>query len=175
MASDDNPTEPAEKQEDTDDTTGPRARLERETSRAVAEFDEGIVDVLAWLLDTETRARIYVNLRQTPRMTSEEIAEATGLYPSTVREALAELAEDGTVDRTKRVSEGAGNNPYEYTAIAQSELIREVISDVQSELNTIFNLDSQLQDSTRECEEDGGPVTILLDSSDSPQSDDSDQ
>jgi hypothetical protein len=56
-----------------DDDGGPRAelqktkeRLEAEADRAVSEFDEGIVDLLAWLLDTETRARIYVYLRQHP-------------------------------------------------------------------------------------------------------------
>ena len=123
---------------------GARERLEAEADRAVEQFDEGIVDLLSWLLDTETRARIYIHLRQLPGRTSEEIAEGTGLYPSTVREALAELHEEGIVARHKRASEGAGNNPYEYTAIAPSELVGEIVSQVQDELNTIFNLDRYL-------------------------------
>ena len=52
-----------------------RERIEQEADRAVEQFDEGIVDLLAWVLDTETRARIYVHLRQRPHSTSEEIAD----------------------------------------------------------------------------------------------------
>lgn len=121
-----------------------RDKLEQEAERAAEQFDEGIVDLLSWVLDTETRARIYVYLRQTPGSTSEEIAEGTGLYPSTVREALAELNDEGKVERRKRHSSGAGNNPYEYTAMAPSKLVGSVVDDVQDELNTVFNLDSHL-------------------------------
>ncbi|MFB6252665.1 MAG: winged helix-turn-helix transcriptional regulator [Halobellus sp.] len=138
-----------------------RARLEAEADRAVSEFDEGIVDLLAWLLDTETRARIYVFLRKNPHSTSEEVADGTGLYPSTVREALAELHEEETVSRRKRENAGAGNNPYEYTAIAPSDLVRSVAEQVQSELNTVFTLDNQLGGATEE--NDGGPVNITVD------------
>ena len=119
---------------------GPRAelqktkqRLEAEADRAVTEFDEGIVDLLAWLLDTETRARIYVYLRQHPH-----------------------------VERGKRDSDGAGNNPYEYEAIAPSSLVRGVISEVQAELNTVFTLEADDSDA----ESDDGPVTITIDSPD---------
>jgi len=37
----------------------------------------------------------------------------------------------GTVDRDKREASGAGNNPYEYEAIAPSELVQGVVGDVQ--------------------------------------------
>jgi predicted transcriptional regulator len=121
-----------------------RDRLGEEKERAVAGFDQRVVDILSWVLDTETRARIFVYLRQHPWSTSEEVADGTGLYPSTVREALAELADEDTVERRKRQSEGAGNNPYEYTAIAPSELVSGVVGRVQSELNTVVNLDSHI-------------------------------
>ena len=141
--------------ESPDDTVGDsgsdataRDRLEEEADRAIEEFDEGLVDLLAWVLDTETRARIYVYLRRHPGSTSEEVANGTGLYPSTVREALAELNEEGTVDRHKRASAGAGNNPYEYEAIAPSDLVGRVADQVQSQLNTVFNLDSHLAGGT---------------------------
>jgi predicted transcriptional regulator len=126
-----------------------RERLEEEADRAVDQFDQGIVDLLSWVLDTETRARIYVYLRQHPHSTSEEIAEGTGLYPSTVRESLAELHEEEKVQRRKRESEGAGNNPYEYTAIAPSDLVSGIVGQVQDELNTVFNLDDHLEPEER--------------------------
>lgn len=136
-----------------------RQRIERETDRAIEQFDEGLVDVLGWVLDTETRARIYVYLRQHPQSTSEEVASGTGLYPSTVREALAELHEEGTVDRQKRESNGAGNNPYEYSAIAPSELVGSVVKDVQDQLNAVCNLDAKLDG---DGESEDGPVTITV-------------
>jgi len=121
-----------------------RERLGEGADKAVKGFDDNVVDLLAWLLDTETRARIYVYLRENPNSTSDEVADGTGLYPSTVREALAELHDEGTVERDKREASGAGNNPYEYEAIAPSELVRGVVGDVQRELNAVFNLDRRL-------------------------------
>ncbi|MFQ3318821.1 MAG: putative transcriptional regulator [Natronomonas sp.] len=138
-----------------------RDKLEQEAERAAEQFDEGIVDLLSWVLDTETRARIYVYLRQTPGSTSEEIAEGTGLYPSTVREALAELHDEERVTRHKRESSGAGNNPYEYTTMAPSDLVGSIVEDVQSELNTVFNLDSHLGVASEESDE---PVSITVES-----------
>jgi len=152
--------------EQADDVAEPgdvRDRIGQEADRAVEQFDEGVVDLLAWLLDTETRARIYVSLRQHPGSTSDEIAEATGLYPSTVREALAALHEDGKVTRTKRENDGAGNNPYEYSAIAPSDLVNTVVGDVQSELNTVFNLDSHLGETDHSAADtENEPVTISV-------------
>lgn len=149
--------------------TGARTRIEEGADRAVEEFDRGIVDLLAWVLDTETRARIYVYLRQYPGSTSEEIASGTGLYPSTVREALAELNEEGNVSREKRESEGAGNNPYEYTAIAPSELVGGIVHQVQDELNTVFNLDEYLAED--EGEEASRPISITVDDTDDEETD----
>jgi predicted transcriptional regulator len=142
-----------------------RDRLEREADRAVETFDEGIVEMLSWVLDTETRARIYVFLRQQPDSTSDEVAEGTGLYPSTVREALAQLHEEAKVQREKRESSGAGNNPYEYSAMAPSDLVGEIVEDVQSELNTVFNLDRLLGDDERGSNADE-PVTITVEEAD---------
>jgi len=56
-----------------------RERLEEGADKAIGEFDQSVVDLLAWLLDTETRARIYVYLRQNPGSTSEEVASRTVL------------------------------------------------------------------------------------------------
>jgi len=137
-----------------------RERLEQEADRAREQFDEGVIDLLSWILDTDTRARIYVHLCQQPDSTSDEVAEGTGLYPSTVREALADLHEEGQVTRTKRESEGAGNNPYEYSALPPSELVGEMVSDVQRQLNTVFNLDEYLDGDHDEGSSE--PVTITV-------------
>ncbi len=158
-------TDDATDSDGTDDEAGDvRERLERGADRAVEGFDERVVDLLSWVLDTETRARIFVYLRQHPQSTSEEVAEGTGLYPSTVREALAALNEEGKVTREKREHSGAGNNPYEYAAIAPSELVGEIVDDIQSELNTVFNLDRVLGEDDESADEE--PVTITVEDED---------
>ncbi len=136
-------------------------KLEEGADMAIEEFDKRVVDLLAWLLDTETRARIYIYLRQHAGSTSEEIAEGTGLYPSTVREAIVAMHEEDIVTRTKRASEGAGNNPYEYEAIPPSELVKQVASRVQDELNTVFCLDDHL--AGRHDDDDTDAVKITID------------
>ncbi len=153
-----------ETEAETDRLSKGRERLGEEADRAVDQFDQGIVDLLSWVLDTETRARIYVYLRQEPYSTSEEIAEGTGLYPSTVRESLAELHDEENVERRKRESEGAGNNPYEYTAIAPSELVGGIVGQIQDELNTVFNLDDHLEpeSETQSETEPSEPVSIRV-------------
>jgi predicted transcriptional regulator len=168
-----NDESPAGSGDDGSDAGDVRERLEQEADRAVTGFDEGIVDLLSWVLDTETRARIYVYLRQHSDSTSEEVAEGTGLYPSTVREALAELHEERKVSRHKREADGAGNNPYEYAAIAPSDLVGDIVEDVQSELNTVFNLDRVLSSDTHAAEEtDREPVTITVEDESEPDADD---
>ncbi|QLG26873.1 winged helix-turn-helix transcriptional regulator [Halorarum halophilum] len=172
MASDDGPDElgdAGKRAEGTrtdgarEELRGARERLEEGAGEVAESFDQRAVDLLSWLLDTETRARIYVFLRQNPGSTSQEVADGTGLYPSTVREALAELHGDETVTRRKREAAGAGNNPYEYEAIAPSTLVEGVVEEVQSELNTVFNLDRHLgRDESDETE----PVTISVETVD---------
>lgn len=147
------------------DPSAAQRRVGAEADRAIEHFDQGIIDLLAWLLDTETRARIYVYLRKYPGGTSEEVARGTGLYPSTVRESLAALHEDGVVIREKRESEGAGNNPYEYEAIPPSSLVRGFAGQVQDQLNTLINLDRYLDgDPTPERD----PIRIEVHDTDDP-------
>ncbi len=150
-----------------------RERLGEGADKAIDQFDEGLIDLLAWMLETETRARIYINLRKHPEQTSDEIAESTGLYPSTVREALASLHDDDIVNRDKRQNAGAGNNPYEYSAIPPSDLVSEVVDDIQTHLNAVFNLD-KLMDRSDSGEDDSEPVTITVteDRSESEEDDD---
>jgi predicted transcriptional regulator len=134
--------------------------LNVDTDAAVEELDRRFVELLSWLLETETRARIYVYLRQEPNATSDEVADGTGLYPSTVRECLAEMAEDGILERQKRQHAGAGNNPYEYSAIAPSDLVGQAVGDLQSELNSVFNLDCLLGCADRSPADDAVTISV---------------
>lgn len=141
-----------------------RDHLEDRADSAVEELDERSVELLSWLLDTETKARIYVYLRRNQWSTSQEIADGTGLYPSTVREALADLTADDVLLRRKRESSGAGNNPFEYEAIAPSQLVADLVGQLQDELNALCHLGSDTSDTVDRQE----PVQIEVNEDENP-------
>lgn len=117
-----------------DDRNGIRARLEQLVDRARAGFDEGVVDVLSWLLDTETRTRVYVYLRQNDWNTSEDVAEGIGLHPASVRNTLDELVEQNAVERREHNDGGA---EYEYDAVPPSDLLGVAVDPVRDSLESL--------------------------------------
>jgi len=170
MSSDDTDEHPVDTDDGDESLEGPDDFVESEAGRspAVEELDQRIVDLLSWILDTETRAKIYVYLLANPGSTSEEVAKGTGLYPSTVRESARGTPRGRPRHPRKARQRGAGNNPYEYTAIQPSDLVGGVVDQVQRELNTIFTLDRVLdregnRDARAELEEHVEPVTITVD------------
>jgi len=142
--------------------------VEDTIQKGVDTVDSNLVELLSSFLDTETRAKVYLYLRKRGEATSEEIAEDTGLYPSTVRECLSDLYQEGVVERRKKQTQGAGNNPYVYQAVQPSELARRFSERVEERLNQLFNLDDYLGDSDRrhELKSDWSPYKIVIDSED---------
>ncbi len=142
--------------------------VEDTIQKGVDTVDSNLVELLSSFLDTETRAKVYLYLRKRGEATSEEIAEDTGLYPSTVRECLSDLYQEGVVERRKKQTQGAGNNPYVYQAVQPSELARRFSERVEERLNQLFNLDDYLgnQDRRRELKSDWSPYKIVIDSDD---------
>lgn len=107
-----------------------RAELDRQQTRAEGmRFDDGIVDLLSCVLDTDTRTRIYVHLRKQPSSTIEEIAEGTGLYPNAINRVLSDLHDEGVVERTSEESDDPA-----YTAIPPNELIEVLFGQVRDGL-----------------------------------------
>lgn len=107
-ANDDSPTAPEGRDdaEDEEASLGGREQLDRTrervgagADRALTEFDRNAIDALARLLAAETRARVYAALRERPHATVPELADAVDRYPGDVREALADLREEGAVRR----------------------------------------------------------------------------
>jgi predicted transcriptional regulator len=147
--------------------------VEDTIQKGVDSVDNNLVELLSSFLDTETRAKVYLYLRKRGEATSEEIAEDTGLYPSTVRECLSDLYQEGVVERRKKQTQGAGNNPYVYQAVQPSELARRFSERVEERLNQLFNLDSYLGESAsrRELKSDWSPYKIVIESEDETEQD----
>lgn len=133
-----------------------KERVDETVKKSVEGFDKSLVNLLTSFLETETRAKVYLYLRKHDEATSDEIAEGTGLYPSTVRGILSDLYDEGIVDRTKQDTEGSGNKPYVYSAIPPSELARRASKVVEKQLNRLTNLDAIMR--RREGEEFEGEI-----------------
>lgn len=123
-------------------------------------LDERLATLLDWLLGSRTRARIFVCLRSSPGRTSTEIADETGLYPSTVRATVAAMHEEGILIRAKRRRDGRGNNPYEYRAVPPNELIGQQVPRIEAHLNAIYHIDRHIGDGR--ADNPAGPVQITV-------------
>jgi predicted transcriptional regulator len=109
------------------------------------DFDEALVGVVKFFLDTETKSKIYLFLRKNGRSTSPEIAKGANLHPSSVREALKEMTKGGILRREKLEVEGAGKRPYVYEAITPAELVKGKVKGIEDILNRVSNLDERLK------------------------------
>ncbi len=126
-------------------------------------LDNNLIDLLAGFMETETRAKVYLYIRKRGEATSDEIAEDTGLYPSTVRETLSDLYSEDIVDRYKKETEGAGNNPYVYEAKPPRELANRFSERLEERLNKLFNLDLHLEEDLKtELNTDWSPFRIVI-------------
>jgi predicted transcriptional regulator len=126
------------------------------------DFDEALVSLMKFFLDTETKAKIYLYLRKKGRSTSQQIAKGANLYPSSVREALADMTKSGVVTREKLEIEGAGKNPYVYEAISPKELAKLKVNGIEKRLNDLFNLDKHLREGERELSHPRIPFKIKI-------------
>ena len=93
------------------------------------------------ILQSKTRANIYIYLLLKNSATSDEIIENTHLYPSTVREALSKMHEQKIIKREKIKNESVGKNPYLYYAMPLNELLKRYVSEIENNLNKIAELD----------------------------------
>lgn len=126
------------------------------------DFDEALVNLMKFFLDTETKAKIYLYLRKKGKSTSRQIARGANLYPSSVREALTEMTKGGVVTREKLEIKGAGKNPYVYEAIPPKELAKLKVKGMEQRLNDLFNLDKHLHEGEREFKHPRIPFKIRI-------------
>lgn len=123
--------------------------------------DLRLVNVLEDFWFTEIRAKIYLFLRKAGASTAEEIVKGTGLYITSVREALAQMSRAGVVKRSKMAKSGAGKPPYIYEAIPPRDLIEVMSGTIQDKLSKIFMLDELLKRPV-EMEVPGLPVKVKI-------------
>jgi DNA-binding transcriptional ArsR family regulator len=119
--------------------------------------DEGLVDLLSRALDTDTRTRVYVFLRQRPDSTVEDVAEGTGLYPGAVRRVLDDLHDERVVERH-------GEDDPTYTAARPDEFLDIAVNRLRDELEGMFTPSRRDRQPARSERTD--PVTIPVEEAD---------
>lgn len=118
---------------------GPTQILENIDS-SVDKLASSLEDIVSEIFKSRTKARIYLYLITKGEQTSEQVAGGTGLYPSTVRDALADMHAHGFLQRTKVEKEGAGKHPYLYRAISPSKLVEAYARTMESRLTALLNV-----------------------------------
>ena len=113
--------------------------------KTIENVDKALINSLASLLSSEVKAKIYIYLRKYGESTVNEIAQGTGIYPSTIREAILEMYEEGIVNRKKLEKEGLGKKPYIYSAIPPSDVVKKLSESLQKKLNDVFMLEKKIK------------------------------
>ncbi|MCK4615165.1 MAG: hypothetical protein KAU14_10210 [Thermoplasmata archaeon] len=152
IASDENP----------DDSKSPGSRSKRQNPRieieipgptqilenietSVDKLTSNLEEIVTEVFRSRTKARIYLHLISKGKQTSEQVSKGTGLYPSTVRDALADMHSKGFLRRTKVEKEGAGKHPYIYQAISPTSLVEAYARTLESRLTALLNVKSLLK------------------------------
>ncbi|HOI76172.1 MAG TPA: helix-turn-helix domain-containing protein [Methanofastidiosum sp.] len=104
-----------------------------------SDMDKGLMDMLKFFLDTESKVKIYLYLLKKGNSTYDNIAEGTAIYPSACRESLASMEQ-------MKVVEKAPGDPETYTAVSPSKLVDRKIGQLEKELNDFLKLEEVIKD-----------------------------
>lgn len=119
--------------------------------------DRSIERAVHEILKSRARSRIYVYLLRKNGAKSEQIIKGTRLHPSTVRETLSEMYEQGLIYRKKIKNDSIGKNPYMYYSISPIKLLKRYASEIEDKLNKIASLAVSTDESM-----DAGHVRIKI-------------
>jgi len=105
-----------------------------------SDIDKGLMEMLKFFLDTESKVKIYLYLLKSGKSSSDNIAEGTSIYPSTCREALDSMLQMKVIEKYEEGGE-------KYTAVSPSKLVERKIGQLEKELNDFLKLEELLKDS----------------------------
>ena len=92
------------------------------------------------ILKSHARSRIYIFLLKKGKARTEQIIKGSKLHPSTVRETLSKMYDQGLINRKKIRNDSIGKNPYVYYAIPPVKLLKRYTDEIEKKLNKIANL-----------------------------------
>ncbi len=104
-----------------------------------SDLDKGLMDMLKFFLDTESKVKIYLYLLKKGNSTYDSIAEGTAIYPSTCRESLSSMEQMKVVEKIK-------GDPEMYVAVSPSKLVDKKIGELEKELNEFLKLEEAVKE-----------------------------
>lgn len=104
-----------------------------------SDIDKGLMDMLKFFLDTESKVKIYLYLLKKGSSTYDSIAEGTSIYPSNCRESLTSMEQ-------MKVVEKFPGDPEKYTAVSPSKLVDRKVGQLEKELNDFLKLEDVLKE-----------------------------
>ena len=123
---------------------GPNQILE-DIEGSVDKLTKNLEEIVTEIFRSRTKAKIYLYIINKGKRTSDEVSRGTGLYPSTVRDALSDMHAKGFLQRSKVEKEGAGKHPYIYKALSPSKLVEAYARSMESRLTALLNIKSLLK------------------------------
>ncbi len=102
--------------------------------------DKSLEKAVSDILQSRARSRIYLYLLRKNGAKTEQIIKGTRLHPSTVRETLSKMYDQGLIYRKKMKNDSIGKNPYIYHAIPPMRLLKGYASEMEDRLNKLANL-----------------------------------
>lgn len=104
-----------------------------------SDIDKGLLEMLKFFLDTESKVKIYLYLLNAGGSTADSVAEGTSIYPSTCKEALASM------EQTKVIEKVEGEKD-KYIAVSPSKLVERKMEQLEKQLNDFIKLEQVLKD-----------------------------
>jgi sugar-specific transcriptional regulator TrmB len=104
-----------------------------------SDIDKGLMDMLKFFLDTESKVKIYLYLLKKGNSTYDSIAEGTAIYPSMCRESLTSMEQMKVVEKTP-------GDPERYSAVSPSKLVDRKIGQLEKELNDFLKLEEVVKE-----------------------------
>jgi predicted transcriptional regulator len=102
--------------------------------------DKSLEKAVSDILQSRARSRIYLYLLRKNGAKTEQIIKGTELHPSTVRETLSKMYDQGLIYRKKMKNDSIGKNPYIYNAISPMRLLKGYAREIEDRLNKLANL-----------------------------------
>lgn len=99
--------------------------------------EKGIEQAVSDILKSRARSKIYMYLLRRNGAKTEDIIKGTKLHPSTVRETLSHMHEEGLVLRKKEKNDSIGKNPFLYYPISPMELLKKHTAELEERLNKL--------------------------------------
>lgn len=97
------------------------------------------MQAISLVVKSKAQSKVYLFLLKNPSARGEEIIKGTNLHPSTVREALSKMHSRGLIMRVKLKNDLIGKNPFIYSAVCPSVLLKQYAKQLEEQWNSLLD------------------------------------